>query len=69
MAWKLAQGHTAQAIYGARFDKGVKYTTWRPRGSGDLLLLFTVGGGGLAGNRECQRPVRAGDVVLFEQNA
>lgn len=51
------------------FTKGASYTNWRPRGSGDWLLIYTRAGGGLvtAGGR--RRRLGAGEAVLFGPGA
>lgn len=69
MKWQRVYGHKPQVVFGERFDEGRDYTNWRPEGSGDHLMLFTVGGCGQVGNRSVLRTVKAGDVVLFESGA
>jgi len=69
MRLRLIEGNTAQAVYGESFDKGLRYTNWRPRGSGDCLLLLTLAGAGRVGNSARQHRIAAGEAVLFEVNA
>jgi AraC family transcriptional regulator, arabinose operon regulatory protein len=69
MKWKLVQGHIPRAVYGGSFDEGPAYSNWRPKGSGDCLLILTLKGRGWVGNESGQEPVSPGEVVLFEQHA
>jgi AraC family transcriptional regulator of arabinose operon len=49
----------------SEFRRGLRYTNWRPRGSGDWLLIYTVSGAGsvvLEGRVEHLKP---GEAVLF----
>jgi len=69
MKWKLAQGHIPRAVYGGSFDEGPAYSNWRPKGSGDCLLILTLKGRGRVGNPTHQEMTSAGEVVLFEQHA
>jgi len=69
MKLQLTRGHSAQTVYGNSFKEGPRYSNWRPQGSGDCLLLFTLHGAGQVGNLQEQQRVGPGEVVLFEQNA
>lgn len=69
MKLQLIRGHSAQTVYGDHFDEGPRYSTWRPQGSGDCLLVYTLRGAGQVGNLQEQMRVGPGDVVLFEQHA
>lgn len=58
-----------KSIVCSEFRKGRNYSVWRPRGSGDWLLIYTLAGGGCVtagGGRQC---LSAGDVVLFAPGA
>jgi len=55
--------------YGDEFRQGLAYTNWRPAGSGDYLLIYTVAGGGLLGTGGDPQASRAGDVYLYEPDA
>jgi len=52
-------------VLGGYFRQGVAYTNWRPRGSGDWLLLYTVAGGGLITSGSQRLQVGPGGAVLF----
>lgn len=56
-------------IVAARYDRGTGYTNWRPRGSGDWLLIYTETGAGriLAGAREIE--LGPGQAILYSPHA
>jgi AraC family transcriptional regulator, arabinose operon regulatory protein len=57
------------AVYGDEFIRRKAYTNWRPHGSGDWLLIYTVEGAGLITTSKGSRRMGRGDVVLFEPGA
>jgi len=69
MKLQEVEPHQVRSIYGMSFSKGLRYSNWRPDGSGDCLLLYTLNGGGLVGNRQTQKKTAPSDLVLFEMHA
>lgn len=59
----------ASPVVCSEFRKGCGYTNWRPTGSGDWLLISTVGGAGriVADGRLIR--IEPGDAVLFAPGA
>lgn len=57
------------AVFADEFDRGKSYANWRPRGSGDWLLIATVAGGGVIGLPEGTARTRPGDLLLYEPGA
>jgi len=53
----------------SEFRKGRGYTNWRPRGSGDWLLIMTMGGEGRVRTGGREASLVAGDAVLFAPGA
>jgi AraC family transcriptional regulator, arabinose operon regulatory protein len=53
----------------SEFREGRDYTNWRPGGSGDWLLIYTMDGGGRIGGDAESRRLRAGDAALFAPGA
>lgn len=53
----------------SEFDQGAGYTNWRPRGSGDWLLIHTVEGAGRIGFGDTTRLLGRGEAVLFAPGA
>jgi AraC family transcriptional regulator, arabinose operon regulatory protein len=49
----------------SEFRRGQGYTNWRPRGSGDWLLIFTLGGAGRVVAGGAAHRLEPGDAVLF----
>ncbi|MCX6968740.1 MAG: helix-turn-helix domain-containing protein [Verrucomicrobia bacterium] len=56
-------------ISAGEFRQGPRYSTTRPKGRGDYLLLATVAGSGLLESGEIRRETKPGTVVLFEPNS
>ncbi len=52
-------------IRAGHFDEGPGYTNWRPTGSGDWLLLLTLGGSGTITHHGKRLQTERGDAVLF----
>ena len=52
-------------LYGGEFRRGRSYDNWRPRGSGDWLLIYTVAGAGYLTTRAKQGPTRIGEAILY----
>jgi AraC family transcriptional regulator of arabinose operon len=59
----------SNSVYGDEFVRRKTYTNWRPHGSGDWLLIYTVEGAGLITTSKGSRRTSRGDVVLFEPGA
>jgi AraC family transcriptional regulator of arabinose operon len=53
------------AIMSSEFDQGADYANWRPRGSGDWLLIYTVEGAGRITLGAEARRLGPGEAVLF----
>lgn len=51
------------------FRRGKRYTNWRPSGSGDWLLIFTLAGAGLVVAGGAPLRLLPGDAVLFAPGA
>lgn len=51
---------------GGYFRQGIAYTNWRPHGSGDWLLIYTVAGTGLITTTTGPLRLHAGSAVLFQ---
>lgn len=59
----------ANPLLCSEFREGRSYTNWRPRGSGDWLLIFTLAGAGrVVAGGEAQR-LLPGDTLLFAPEA
>jgi len=52
-------------LHGDEFDQGRSYTNWRPRGSGDWLLIHTEAGSGCITTTTGVVSTRPGDVILY----
>jgi AraC family transcriptional regulator of arabinose operon len=61
-AWKPGE----RKISAGEFHQGSRYSTTRPGGRGDFLLLATVAGSGLLESRGVRIETRPGTVALFE---
>ena len=61
-------GHTP-AIFADEFERGRSYENWRPHGSGDWLLIYTVAGSGAIGLADGSMRTRPGDLLLYEPEA
>src|SRR5690606_2714366 len=59
----------ADPLLCSEFREGRSYANWRPRGSGDWLLIFTVGGSGRVAHGEHEQRLGPGDAVLFAPHA
>ena len=57
------------AIMASEFDQGVEYANWRPRGSGDWLLIYTAEGAGRITLGGTERILGPGEAVLFAPGA
>ncbi len=59
------------AIFADEFDRGRSYANWRPRGSGDWLLIATIAGSGAIGfpGGAPSLSTRPGDFLLYEPEA
>lgn len=57
------------SILADEFDRGRDYETWRPQGSGDWLLIYTVAGSGAIGLPGGSYRTKPGDVLLYEPGA
>jgi AraC family transcriptional regulator of arabinose operon len=56
-------------IFADEFDQGRNYQNWRPHGSGDWLLIYTVAGSGAIGLPEGTYCTKPGDLLLYEPGA
>lgn len=52
-------------LFGGEFRRPRSYYTWRPRGSGDWLLIYTVGGTGYLTSRAQEGRTRVGEAILY----
>jgi AraC family transcriptional regulator of arabinose operon len=57
------------AIFADDFQRGKSYENWRPNGSGDWLLIYTVSGSGTIGLADGAFRTRPGDLLLYEPGA
>lgn len=58
-----------ETIMASEFDQGRGYTNWRPRGSGDWLLIYTAAGSGCITFDGSTRLLGPGQAVLFAPGA
>ncbi|MDD5200339.1 MAG: helix-turn-helix domain-containing protein [Terrimicrobiaceae bacterium] len=56
-------------VWGDEFRKDAAYFCRRPRGSGDWLIILTMGGAGLIRAAGAHREVLPGDILLYEPGA
>ena len=56
-------------IFADEFYRGRDYDNWRPRGSGDWLLIYTVAGSGAIRLPESTYGTKPGDLLLYEPGA
>ena len=63
--WKPGESR----ISAGEFRQGPRYSTTRPKGRGDYLLLATAGGSGLLESGGTKLETRPGTVALFEPDA
>ncbi|WP_438480758.1 helix-turn-helix domain-containing protein [Oleiharenicola lentus] len=54
-----------KTIIASEFNQGSSYTNWRPRGSGDWLLIYTVSGAGHIVLGERVLTLKAGQAILY----
>ena len=66
---KVTPHAPATAIFADEFVSGRTYENWRPEGSGDWLLIYTVAGSGLIGLPQGAYQTRPGDLLVYEQDA
>lgn len=59
----------AEPIIGGEFRRGRRYDNWRPRGSGDWLLIVTTAGAGRVRVRGETLRLEAGDALLYAPDA
>jgi AraC family transcriptional regulator of arabinose operon len=59
----------ADPIVCDEFRRGRGYTNWRPRGSGDWLLIFTCGGVGRVRAAGVEHALGSGDAMLYRPGA
>jgi AraC family transcriptional regulator of arabinose operon len=59
----------ASPLICSEFREGRNYTNWRPRGSGDWLVIFTVAGAGRVGFGARSHTTQPGELVLFAPGA
>ncbi|HEX7632160.1 MAG TPA: helix-turn-helix domain-containing protein [Lacunisphaera sp.] len=58
-----------EAIMASEFDQDASYANWRPRGSGDWLLIYTVDGAGCITVNGRPNRLGVGEAVLFAPGA
>jgi len=56
-------------LIGGEFDRGADYTNWRPRGSGDWLLIHTRTGAGIISAEGRPHRLGPGEAALFAPGA
>ncbi len=56
------------AFYASEFERDRSYTNWRPEGSGDWLVIYTLSGSGRVGNGQTYYDTRANDLTVFERD-
>jgi AraC family transcriptional regulator of arabinose operon len=54
-----------KGVMASEFDQGINYTNWRPRGSGDWLLIYSVRGGGTLRFGDRDHALAPGMAVLY----
>jgi AraC family transcriptional regulator of arabinose operon len=50
---------------GGEFNRGRSYTNWRPKGTADWLLIYTVAGSGCITTTSGTLSTKPGDVILY----
>jgi len=65
MAEREATPHTLGEFVCDEFQRDEAYSTWRPEGSGDWLLIYTKAGAGRLVSPQGISITRPGDVVLY----
>ena len=55
-------------LYVGEFYSDSFYVNWRPRGSGDWLLIYTAGGAGYLTTRSGAGPTQVGEATLYAPN-
>ncbi len=66
---KISPSIPTTTIVCDEFERGAPYTNWRPRGSGDWLLIYTAAGSGVIGLPGGPVRTRVGDLLLYEPDA
>lgn len=56
------------AFYASEFERDRSYTNWRPEGSGDWLVIYTLGGSGRVGNGKTYYDTQPNDLIVFERD-
>ncbi len=70
MSLRRVNLHTpVSTIFGDEFRVGLRYTNWRPEGSGDWLLIYTESGSGRIVSGEREYFTRPGEILLYEPKA
>jgi len=54
-----------EGLFADEFRKDASYTNWRPRGTGDWLLIYTEGGSGRFVTRAGKLETEPGDAALY----
>lgn len=55
-------------FYASEFERDHTYNNWRPDGSGDWLVIYTLGGSGRVGNGKVYFDTRPNDLIVFERD-
>lgn len=66
---KITEWESTLRLHGDEFRRGLHYTNWRPTGSGDYLLIYTVSGGGLITSETGSVVVQSGEIILYDPTA
>ena len=56
---------SASELIADEFNQGRSYTNWRPRGSGDWLLIYTVAGSGRSATPAGDFATQPGECILY----
>lgn len=68
-ARKVTPWRLAGPLYGDEFRQGATFYGWRPTGTGDFLLIFTISGSGQVSWPGGSLRTRPGDAILYEPHA
>lgn len=66
---KITPHVAAATIFADEFVQDRNYENWRPHGSGDWLMIYTVAGSGAIGLPDGTYRTRPGDLLLYEPGA
>jgi AraC family transcriptional regulator of arabinose operon len=66
---RITPSFATATIFADEFHRGKSYENWRPHGSGDWLLIYTVAGSGAIGLPDGTYRTKPGDLLLYEPGA